>query len=205
VSQPMTDEKWLSMSSVPKNASWIRLLVRRNGTEDEVRAHWAEDLSGSDQPPFRGFFEEGGGGFVGVEGTPIGWLPAPKGEGQPTEPDFHQRAANRRAADAEYARSKSQRKPEKGDLPPLDITDEDWIEADRRLSEDDDRGPAVSSREYLAVIIRRERQLSTLYRELKGIMTQRIPLNTAFSKHDCFWKHEHRALLEKLAALIPER
>lgn len=70
-------EEWLSMTTVPKNAKWFRLQVRRGGIVEEVIAHWAEDMSGEAQPAFRGFFQEarGGTGFEEVHGTPLGWLP----------------------------------------------------------------------------------------------------------------------------------
>jgi hypothetical protein len=66
------------MNSAPRNAKWLILLLN-NGTT--VRAHYAEDLSGEDQPPFRGWFEEmGSHGFSEVSGDPIGWKPEPAGE-----------------------------------------------------------------------------------------------------------------------------
>lgn len=43
---------WRAMSSAPKNAKWVEV---DNGVAT-IRAHFAEDLSGEDQPAFSGWF-----------------------------------------------------------------------------------------------------------------------------------------------------
>lgn len=44
---------WWFISSAPRDATWIEVMMW-DGTIH--RAHWAEDLSGEEQPPFRGWF-----------------------------------------------------------------------------------------------------------------------------------------------------
>jgi len=62
---------WRSMDSAPKDASWVRVRTRDGKVH---RAHYAEDMSGSEQPPFRGWFIEVGGSFVGLR-NPEAWAP----------------------------------------------------------------------------------------------------------------------------------
>lgn len=69
---PTPSRGWLSMSSVPKNATKIQVIMR-DGTKHE--AHWAQDLSGEDMPPFRGWFRtDDDGGFSQID-EPVGWKP----------------------------------------------------------------------------------------------------------------------------------
>lgn len=64
---------WSAISTAPLNATEFMALMP-DGTVHE-RCHWAEDLTGEDQPPFRGFFIPGpDGGFVGI-GKPEKWKP----------------------------------------------------------------------------------------------------------------------------------
>lgn len=58
---------------VPKNASWQRV---RLASGEEHTAHWACDLSGEDQPPFRGWFIKAGScsGFTQID-EPTSWRP----------------------------------------------------------------------------------------------------------------------------------
>lgn len=46
--------EWKPISTAPKNATVIE--VRMQDGTVHTEAHWAQDLSGEDQPPFRGWF-----------------------------------------------------------------------------------------------------------------------------------------------------
>lgn len=66
---------WQPISTAPTNATEIRVKMR-DGTIHE-KAHWAEDLSGSDQPPFKGWFvPHSENGFDGIQ-EPEFWMPVP--------------------------------------------------------------------------------------------------------------------------------
>ena len=71
--QPETGHPWRSMASAPRDASWI---IAKFKDEDVRRVHFAEDLSGSEQPAFKGWFYKAGNSFYGCQ-EPIGWLPDP--------------------------------------------------------------------------------------------------------------------------------
>jgi hypothetical protein len=62
---------WRTMESAPKNATWVEV---DTGTRI-VRAHWASNLSGEEQPPFEGWFEDKGSYFAAVFPSPIRWRP----------------------------------------------------------------------------------------------------------------------------------
>jgi hypothetical protein len=64
----MTDN-WHSIDTAPQNATDIEALMP-DGTVMVV--HWAEDLSGEEQPPFRGWFTDRGRYYEQVD-TPVGW------------------------------------------------------------------------------------------------------------------------------------
>ncbi len=49
----LAEDPWQPIETAPKNATTVRL---RNGVR-ELEGHWASDLSGSEQPPFQGWFE----------------------------------------------------------------------------------------------------------------------------------------------------
>ena len=70
---------WNPMTAAPKNATEVRVILA-DGTVHE-RAHWACDLSGSDQPPFMGWSirPEGANYFREIP-EPVGWLPIASGE-----------------------------------------------------------------------------------------------------------------------------
>lgn len=68
--------EWHGMETAPRDSSWVIVLLP--GGKEE-RAHFAQDLSGSEQPPFSGWFRESGRSFIGVP-EPIGWKPAPEGD-----------------------------------------------------------------------------------------------------------------------------
>lgn len=55
----MTTEEWQPMSTAPKNATNVEVLTAEG---KQLVAHWAEDLSGEDQPAFSGW-------FIKVEGS----------------------------------------------------------------------------------------------------------------------------------------
>lgn len=50
----MTNDIWQPMDTAPKTLHGFRALMADGTIHDDV--HWAEDMSGSDQPPFRGWF-----------------------------------------------------------------------------------------------------------------------------------------------------
>jgi hypothetical protein len=71
-------QAWQPIATAPTIDSTWRLVLLADG--DVRRAHWASDLSGSEQPAFQGWFVQSGRSFVGV--TPTHWLslpPAPPG------------------------------------------------------------------------------------------------------------------------------
>ena len=62
---------WGPIATAPKNATWIEVIMSDGTT---LEAHWAQDLSGEDQPPFQGWFNRK---LVQIE-TPDGWRPISK-------------------------------------------------------------------------------------------------------------------------------
>lgn len=70
---------WLPIATGPQNATWV-LVKMADG--DVRRAHWASDLSGSEQPPFQGWFVKRPGGFESID--PVAWMPEPTDEPSPT-------------------------------------------------------------------------------------------------------------------------
>lgn len=67
-------EAWQPIETAPKDAS--ELLLRVPGERGRFRAvvgHWASDLSGEEQPPFRGWFYNTGYGFAEISPTPTQW------------------------------------------------------------------------------------------------------------------------------------
>jgi hypothetical protein len=68
-------EKWLSMDDAPKGRT-VRVKLTSGKILD---AHFAQDLSGEDQPPFKGWFTQRSKthpeyGFVQID-EPVGWKP----------------------------------------------------------------------------------------------------------------------------------
>lgn len=70
---------WQLISTAPKNATEVLLLVPRGGkgwpTMRAVVGHWASDLSGSEQPAFQGWFYDTGYGFQQLDKDPTHWAP----------------------------------------------------------------------------------------------------------------------------------
>ncbi len=62
---------WQPMFTAPMNAKEVR--VRMKDLTEHPRAHFA-DLSGSDQPPFKGWFIPVGDSFHQID-TPLHWKP----------------------------------------------------------------------------------------------------------------------------------
>lgn len=64
---------WQPMATAPKNATWVEVLLPDHTV---VNAHWAEDMSGEEQPPFRGWFASSASltSFREVP-APIAWRP----------------------------------------------------------------------------------------------------------------------------------
>ena len=48
-------DDWRPISTAPKDSTWF---IGRKANGSEVRVHFAQDLSGGEQPPFSGFFRE---------------------------------------------------------------------------------------------------------------------------------------------------
>lgn len=68
------------MDRAPKNTypiQHVQLLM--DGGEIVKDAHWAQDLSGEEQPPFIGWFipDGTGRGYREVRGEPRAWAPMP--------------------------------------------------------------------------------------------------------------------------------
>lgn len=72
---------WQPIETAPHTATEVILEVPRNGqgwpTHMKVVGHWAEDLSGSEQPPFRGWFQDTGYGYREIKPDPVRWAPLP--------------------------------------------------------------------------------------------------------------------------------
>lgn len=75
----MSEREWQSIETAPMNATEV--LLKRD--DREFVGHWACDLSGGDQPPFKGWFEaviDDNGKrlyFRGIEPPPTHWKPVP--------------------------------------------------------------------------------------------------------------------------------
>lgn len=50
----MITHEWLDLDDAPQDSRWI---VGQLADGSQVRMHYASDLSGSEQPPFAGFFK----------------------------------------------------------------------------------------------------------------------------------------------------
>lgn len=69
---------WQPMATAPKDCTWIIVLTEK-GVEERV--HWAEDLTGEEQPPYQGWFKAHPSprcGFIQVRGPFQGWKPCEK-------------------------------------------------------------------------------------------------------------------------------
>lgn len=69
-------EGFRSMVNAPKNATEIQVLMKDGLIQI---AHWAQDLSGEEQPPFQGWFIKQGHGYSQID-DPIAWKPKEKDE-----------------------------------------------------------------------------------------------------------------------------
>lgn len=69
-------DAWRDMASAPKNATEIILRLPCKGWPGHYSmiGHWAQDLSGEEQPPFRGWFWRHADGFAQLP-EPTGWKP----------------------------------------------------------------------------------------------------------------------------------
>lgn len=78
------DEGWLDMGSAPKDATEIILRIPCKGWPGHYSmiGHWAQDLSGEEQPPFKGWFWRHADGFAQLP-TPTGWRPLAKPASEP--------------------------------------------------------------------------------------------------------------------------
>jgi hypothetical protein len=69
--------EWQPIDTAQKKAVNVILKIPKDGYPGyrECIGHWAQDLSGEEQPPFRGWFYDTGYGFVEVTPTPTHWRP----------------------------------------------------------------------------------------------------------------------------------
>lgn len=70
--------RWSPMKDAPRTTAWVRVLTQlHDGTCAEYTAHWAEDLSGEEQPPFSGWFYavRSNSAYDEVPGRLLGWQP----------------------------------------------------------------------------------------------------------------------------------
>lgn len=77
--QLLAAEGWQPRATAPEDATWIQLGYPPHGFNRPaiITAHWACDLSGEEQPPFRGWFAAnvGPGGKVhGYHQVADGWV-----------------------------------------------------------------------------------------------------------------------------------
>lgn len=68
-------EGWQDIKTAPKNATEVILKVPCKGFPDfyQIIGHFAQDLSGSEQPSFSGWFRNSGYGFSQIEPEPTHW------------------------------------------------------------------------------------------------------------------------------------
>jgi len=71
--EPVGSEPWHTMSTAPHNARWVQVKMRDGQI---MRAHWASDLSGEEQPAFEGWFVDAGTYMCGID-DPVMWRPMP--------------------------------------------------------------------------------------------------------------------------------
>jgi hypothetical protein len=74
------DDRWMPMESAPINGypssiQHVRGKLRDGSIVEDM--HYAQDLSGEDQPPFKGWFEHVYAGTY-IEVDPVAWMPKPK-------------------------------------------------------------------------------------------------------------------------------
>lgn len=67
-------DPWRPIATAPLDSTWIIVLMR-NG--DIFRAHFAENLSGEEQPAFSGWFVNCGGTTHREIDRPTYWIPIP--------------------------------------------------------------------------------------------------------------------------------
>jgi hypothetical protein len=72
--------EWRPIESAPNNATEVILKVpceKNSKGYRTVIGHWAQDLSGEEQPPFRGWFRDTGYHMAAIEPEPTEWMPLP--------------------------------------------------------------------------------------------------------------------------------
>lgn len=67
---------WQTMDTAPKDGTEIIVFAGRAGTKGALIAHWAQNLSGEEQPAYRGWFYWTGHDFTEVC-DPVAWMPTP--------------------------------------------------------------------------------------------------------------------------------
>jgi predicted RNase H-like HicB family nuclease len=92
---PAADPAWQPIATAPKDTTLVRVKMK-DGSIHQM-AHWAEDLSGSAQPPFSGWFIETRYAFSHI-GEPEFWMPIPTAnpeeEQSPSAPDVQKRISS---------------------------------------------------------------------------------------------------------------
>lgn len=63
---------WQSVTADQHHGKWLDVMMPDGAI---IRAHWAQDMSGEEQPPFRGWFRKVGS-FMAEIGEPILWKAA---------------------------------------------------------------------------------------------------------------------------------
>ena len=105
---------WMPMESAPKDGKEVILRIPARGWPDHYQqiAHWADDMSGEEQPPFRGWFRNTGYGYAEVA-DPTGWRPltaSPAGD-DPKALDAAARSSSTEAAEQEVERLREALRP----------------------------------------------------------------------------------------------
>lgn len=65
------------IATAPRDATEIKLFVQQpdGNFYGHTVGHWAQDLSGEEQPPFRGWFHKLGNSYFEVSPAPTHWEP----------------------------------------------------------------------------------------------------------------------------------
>jgi hypothetical protein len=69
--------EWRPIETAPKDGTKLLLTNDRHPQCLMIVGHWAQDLSGEEQPPFQGWFHWSGCGFAQLPDEPTHWQPLP--------------------------------------------------------------------------------------------------------------------------------
>jgi hypothetical protein len=73
----MSESEWRPIETAPKDGTKLLLTNDRHPQCLMIVGHWAQDLSGEEQPPFQGWFHWSGCGFAQLPDEPTHWQPLP--------------------------------------------------------------------------------------------------------------------------------